>query len=152
MSYAKSVLQPGEHIVVTGRLHWIIYWPAIFFLVLGTALIWWEWADARSDMLIAITAIAFGVLFLVSFLRAWFIRWITEFAVTNKRVIYKKGFIWRQSAEMNMDKVEAVDVTQSIPGRMFDYGTIHVKGTGTGIEHLHRIAQPLALRNAIIAK
>jgi len=152
MSYAKSVLQPGEHIVVTGRLHWIIYWPAIFFLVLGTALIWWEWADARSDMLIAITAIAFGVLFLVSFLRAWFVRWITEFAVTNKRVIYKKGFIWRQSAEMNMDKVEAVDVTQSIPGRMFDYGTIHVKGTGTGIEHLHRIAQPLALRNAIIAK
>jgi len=152
MSYAKSVLQPGEHIVVTGRLHWIIYWPAIFFLVLGTALIWWEWADARSDMLIAITAIAFGVLFLVSFLRAWFVRWITEFAVTNKRVIYKKGFIWRQSAEMNMDKVEAVDVTQSIPGRMFDYGTIHVKGTGTGIEHLHRIAQPLALRNTIIAK
>ena len=152
MSYAKSVLQPGEHIVVTGRLHWIIYWPAIFFLVLGTALIWWEWADARSDMLIAITAIAFGVLFLVSFLRAWFVRWITEFAVTNKRVIYKKGFIWRQSAEMNMDKVEAVDVTQSIPGRMFDYGTIHVRGTGTGIEHLYRIAQPLALRNAIIAK
>jgi len=152
MSYAKSVLQPGEHIVVTGRLHWIIYWPAIFFLVLGTALIWWEWADARSDMLIAITAIAFGVLFLVSFLRAWFVRWITEFAVTNKRVIYKKGFIWRQSAEMNMDKVEAVDVTQSIPGRMLGYGTIHVKGTGTGIEHLYRIARPLALRNAIIAK
>jgi len=152
MSYAKSVLQPGEHIVVTGRLHWIIYWPAIFFLVLGTALIWWEWADARSDMLIAITAIAFGVLFLVSFLRAWFVRWITEFAVTNKRVIYKKGFIWRQSAEMNMDKVEAVDVTQSIPGRVLDYGTIHVRGTGTGIEHLYRIAQPLALRNAIIAK
>jgi uncharacterized membrane protein YdbT with pleckstrin-like domain len=152
MSYAKSVLQPGEHIVVTGRLHWIIYWPAIFFLVLGTVLVWWEWADARSDTLIAVTATAFGVLFLVSFLRAWFVRWITEFAVTNKRVIYKKGFIWRQSAEMNMDKVEAVDVTQSIPGRMFDYGTIHVRGTGTGIEHLHRIAQPLALRNAIIAK
>ena len=77
---------------------------------------------------------------------------ITEFAVTNKRVIYKRGFIWRQTAEMNMDKVEAVDVMQSIPGRLLDYGTIHVKGTGAGIEHLHRIASPIALRNAIIAK
>jgi uncharacterized membrane protein YdbT with pleckstrin-like domain len=53
---------------------------------------------------------------------------------------------------MNMDKVESVDVDQSLLGRLFDYGTIHVLGTGQGIEHLRRIAEPLALRNAIIAK
>ena len=152
MSYAKSVLQPGEHIVATGRLHGIIYWPAIFLLVLGIALIWSEWAAARSDALISMTVVMFGTLFVIMFARAWFIRWITEFAVTNRRVIYKRGFISRQSAEMNMDKVEAVDVTQSVVGRMLGYGTIHVKGTGTGIEHLHRIARPLELRNAIIAK
>lgn len=152
MSYAESVLQPGETIVVTGRLHWIIYWPAIFFLVVGTAAVWWEWADGHSDILISLTAIVFGVLFLAAFLRAWFIRWITEFAVTDRRVIYKRGFIWRETAEMNMDKVETVDVTQSVLGRLLDYGSIHVKGTGTGIEHLHQIASPLVLRNAIIAK
>jgi uncharacterized membrane protein YdbT with pleckstrin-like domain len=152
MSYAESVLLPGETIIVTGRLHWIIYWPAIFFLVVGTAAVWWEWADGHSDILISLTAIVFGVLFLAAFLRAWFIRWITEFAVTDRRVIYKRGFIWRETAEMNMDKVESVDVTQSVLGRLLDYGSIHVKGTGTGIEHLHRIASPLVLRNAIIAK
>ena len=53
---------------------------------------------------------------------------------------------------MNMDKVESVDVDQSMLGRMLGYGTIHVLGTGQGIEHLHRIANPIALRNAIIAK
>jgi uncharacterized membrane protein YdbT with pleckstrin-like domain len=53
---------------------------------------------------------------------------------------------------MNMDKVESVSVNQSILGRILDYGTLHVLGTGQGIEHLHRIAQPLALRAAIIAR
>jgi uncharacterized membrane protein YdbT with pleckstrin-like domain len=152
MSYAKSVLQPGETIIAAGRLHWIIYWPALFILLVGTASVWWAWAHARSDALISIAAAAFGVLFLAMFLRAWFIRWITEFAVTDRRVIYKRGFIWRETAEMNMDKVETVDVTQSVFGRMLDYGSIHVKGTGSGIEHLHQIASPLSLRNAIIAK
>ena len=83
-----------------------------------------------GDGLISFTAIAFGVLFVVSFLYAWFIRWITEIAVTDRRVIYKRGFITRHTVEMNMDKVASVDVDQSILGRMLDYGTVHVIGTG----------------------
>ena len=158
MSYAKSVLQPGETIVATGRLHWIIYWPAIAFLVIGTALVWWEYRNwPTHDVLIAATAVCFGVLFLVAFARAWFIRWITEFAVTNRRVIYKRGFIWRVTAEMNMDKVETVDIDQSVLGRVLGYGAIRLVGTG-GISDVnagivvHRIAAPFHLRNAIIAK
>jgi uncharacterized membrane protein YdbT with pleckstrin-like domain len=68
-------------------------------------------------------------------------------------VIYKRGFIWRRTEEMNMDKVETVDVDQSILARIFGYGTIHVKGTGAGkgIE-VRRLGSPIDLRNAIIAK
>ena len=83
--------------------------------------------------------------------------------MTDRRIIYKRGFINRHTEEMNMDKVASVDVDQSILGRILDYGTVHVMGTGggqavdrtgseRGIEHLHRIAAPLALRNAITAK
>ena len=80
-------------------------------------------------------------------------RWITEFAITNRRVIYKRGFIWRITAEMNMDKVETVDVGQSILGRLLDYGLLQVKGTGSGQGIIvKRIAAPVALRNAITAK
>ena len=64
----------------------------------------------------------------------------------------RRGFITRHTAEMNMDKVESVDVDQSMLGRMLGYGTIHVLGTGQGIESLRLIAAPLALRNAITAK
>jgi uncharacterized membrane protein YdbT with pleckstrin-like domain len=163
MSYVASVLQPGERVVVTGRLHWIVYWHAIVLLVLGLVLIGWERTLDTDGTLTKITAIVFAVLVLVSFFAAWFNRWITEIAVTDRRIIYKRGFINRHTAEMNMDKVASVDVDQSILGRMLDYGTVHVLGTGgrptpdradsvPGIEHLHRIEHPLALRNAIIAK
>jgi uncharacterized membrane protein YdbT with pleckstrin-like domain len=163
MSYVKSVLQPGERVVMLGHLHWIAYWPAIASLIVGTLLVCWEWSAGQSDMLISITAIIFGVLFVVMFVYAWFIRWITEIAVTDRRIIYKRGFLYRHTEEMNMDKVTSVDVDQSILGRILDYGTVHVIGMGgapnavedrphDGIEHLHRIAQPLALRNAITAK
>ena len=50
--------------------------------------------------------------------------------MTDRRVIYKRGFITRHTVEMNMDKVASVDVDQSILGRMLDYGTVHVIGTG----------------------
>ena len=54
---------------------------------------------------------------------------------------------------MNLDKVELVFETQSIMGRiMLDYGSIHVRGTGEGIEHLHKISSPLKLRNCITAR
>ena len=155
VSYVRSVLQPNEKVLITGRLHWIVYIKAILFLIVGTALVALENnlpnGDARTYLSYSTFAV-FGVGFAVSFLHAWFIRWITEFAVTDRRVIYKCGFIKRHTVEMNMDKIESVDVDQSILGRLLNYGTIHVLGTGEGIESLRRIAAPLALRNAITAK
>lgn len=164
MSYVQSVLQPGEKIILSGRLHWIAYWPAILLLALGIVLVSWEWRAGYSDTITSITAVAFGALFLYFFGRAWFIRWITEIAVTDRRIIYKRGFINRHTEEMNMDKVASVDVDQSILGRLLDYGNVHVIGTGgaltaegpddmhDGIENLRRIASPINLRNAITAK
>ncbi|HZP75937.1 MAG TPA: PH domain-containing protein [Pseudolabrys sp.] len=152
MSYVKSVLQPNEQLLKVGRLHWIAYDRAIFFLLVGLVLLWLENTYWKHDVIMVATAVIFGAMFLASFLHAWFIRWTTEFAVTDRRVIYKRGFINRHTAEMHMDKVESVDVDQSVLGRILGYGTIHVLGTGQGIEHLHRIADPIGLRNAITAK
>jgi len=94
----------------------------------------------------------FAALALVSGIHAWFLRYTTEIAVTDKRVIYKRGFINRHTIEVNMDKVASVDVDQSILGRLLNYGTVTVRGTGLSFEPLRRIESPLALRNAIIAK
>ena len=89
---------------------------------------------------------------LLAFLQAWLSRSITELAVTNRRVIYKRGFLRRHTVDMNMDKVETVDVDQSVAGRLLGFGSIRVLGTGRGIENLRRAAAPLQLRNAITAR
>lgn len=163
MSYVKSVLQPGERIIIIGRLHWIIFNRAISYLIIGVflLLIWYLTYDGDianipgiGSVLLLVTAALFGVLALVSAIRAWFIRWTTEIAVTNRRIIYKRGFVTRHTAEMNMDKVASIEVDQGILGRILDYGSVYILGTGgaSGIERLDRIASPVALRNEIVAK
>ncbi len=108
----------------------------------------------HKDWLMYATALVFGGAALLFALRAWFIRWTTEIAVTDRRIIHKRGFITRHTEETNMDKVASVDVDQSILGRMLDYGSIVIHGTGgrQAIERLDQIARPIALRNAIDAK
>lgn len=152
MSYIQSVLQPGEKIIMVGRLHWILYHRAIWCVVAGVILLLLEHSYWDVDWVIVSTALVFGGLALLSAIYDWFIRWTTEIAVTDKRVIYKRGFINRHTIEMNMDKVATVDVDQSILGRMLNYGTVTVRGTGLSFEPLARIESPLALRNAITAK
>jgi uncharacterized membrane protein YdbT with pleckstrin-like domain len=85
-------------------------------------------------------------------LRAWFRRWTTETDVTNLRVVHKSGFIKRRTFEMSLDKVESVDVNQSILGRILNYGDVTVRGVGEGAERIRTIASPLAFRSHITAR
>jgi uncharacterized membrane protein YdbT with pleckstrin-like domain len=84
--------------------------------------------------------------------KAWFHRWTTETDVTNLRVVHKSGFIKRRTFEMSLDKVESVDVNQSILGRILNYGSVTVRGVGEGSETIDSIASPLEFRNHITAR
>jgi uncharacterized membrane protein YdbT with pleckstrin-like domain len=152
VAYVNSVLQPGETIKAIGRLHWINYLKAFFLAAIAVVCLLYSQQEAskvgRGASYVGWLLLALAV---VLFLAAWFHRQMTELSVTNHRVIYKTGFIRRHTVEMNMDKVETVNVDQSIWGRILGYGTIHVLGTGQGIEGLSRIASPLDVRNAITA-
>ncbi|WP_428660399.1 PH domain-containing protein [Reyranella sp.] len=155
MAYVDSVLQPGETVKVIGRLHWTIFLRA--FLLAAVSLVVMLYGEKSISRSIGRTFVYLGWIGLavatVLFLHAAFKRWTTELSVTTHRVIYKRGFIWRHTVEMNMDKVETVNVDQSILGRILGYGTIHVLGTGQGgINSLHGMGAPIAVRNAITAR
>jgi len=70
----------------------------------------------------------------------------SEFAITNKRVIIKVGFISRRTVEMNLSKIESINVDQSILGRILGYGNIVIVGTGGTKEPFATIADPLTFR------
>ena len=70
----------------------------------------------------------------------------SEFAITNRRVIIKLGLVSRRTFEMNLSKIESVNVDQSLLGRMLGYGTITVIGTGGTRETFADIAAPVEFR------
>lgn len=73
-------------------------------------------------------------------------RYSNEFAITNKRIIVKTGLICRKTLELNLSKIESVNVDQSILGRMLGYGTIRIIGTGGTREEFLNISNPIELR------
>src|SRR5580704_5406656 len=125
MGYVDRILQPGETVIHRARLHWLIYWRAIVLLAVAAVLA--VLAGQRNDELSQILlygALAMLVLAVLDGLAAAIRRGSTELAVTNHRVIFKRGLLSRHTIEMNRSKVESVDVDQSLMGRLFGYGTI----------------------------
>ena len=91
-----------------------------------------------------------GVLGLLLLLGAWIRRRATEIVVTDRRVIFKRGLLSRHTVEMNVSKIETVDVEQGLAGRIWGYGTVLIRGTGSGFEPLVGVGSPLSIRNAIV--
>lgn len=128
-SYVEEVLVAGERVVHVGR-------PSL----------WSVWHLIGLGLLL-LPAFGLGLLlWLVAYVRIK----STELAVTTRRVIVKHGFIRRSTIEMNIGKVESIQVEQSLLGRMLDFGTLIIAGTGASHAPLAGIAEPLAFRKAFV--
>jgi uncharacterized membrane protein YdbT with pleckstrin-like domain len=146
MSYLDDHLLAGERIVYRARLHWIIFGAAIAVVFLGllTGLFL---QLVENDYWYVGAAIA-GIGFLLAIGPA--IRYITsEFAVTDKRVLGKVGFIERESDETLLGKVEAIGVDQGVVGRLLGFGTVTITGTGGTRGAFSTITDPLEFRRQI---
>jgi len=140
MGYIEANLLPGETVVQRARLHWIVFLKAAAVLILGLGLLYFD------PKLIGLIVMAVGVLMA---LPPWISRVSSEFGVTSKRVIIKVGFIQRRTLELLIRQVEAISVDQSLTGRMLNYGTITLTGTGGVKETFHNISHPLEFRRSI---
>ncbi|MCC8981428.1 PH domain-containing protein [Bradyrhizobium acaciae] len=152
--YIDEILQPGEKVLYSTNAHWMFYLPAIgAWIVVLVLLILSRMTMVEGLVLTCLAAaavVAIAALYWTA--TAWFHRWTTETDVTNFRVVHKSGFIKRRTFEMSLDKVESVDVNQSILGRLLNYGDVTIRGVGEGIETIKTIASPLSFRNSITAR
>jgi uncharacterized membrane protein YdbT with pleckstrin-like domain len=143
MGYIESNLLPDEQIVYQARLHWIIFLKAFFvaftFIVIGA-------------YLLALQPLVGGFGIFLGFVIAMppFVRYKTsEFGVTTKRVVFKEGLVRRRTLELLLKHVEAILVDQSVTGRIFNYGSVTLTGTGGVREVFHNVSAPLELRRRI---
>jgi len=156
MAYYTKVLQPDETVRVIGRLHWSIYLRGL--IVLAVAIVLLALAEVFTDRMpdpdmqryARIAAGVIGIAGILMVFAAWLRRRSTEIVVTDRRVIFKSGLLSRHIVEMNVSKIETVDVEQGLGGRLWNYGTLMIRGTGSGFEPLEGVGEPLQIRNAIV--
>lgn len=86
---------------------------------------------------------------LTLFIGPWLDRKCSEFAVTDRRVMIKVGIFARRTVDLNLSKVESVDVEQGFFARMLGYGTLVVVGTGGTREAFSHIADPFEFRRVV---
>jgi hypothetical protein len=160
--YASQNLTPGENILYAASIHPLIFLPsAIFFLCLISGIITGLYAesligdslaasDAASDAKLMSQALIVAGLALLFFApNALIIFFTTECVLTDRRVLAKTGLISRESTELLLSKVEGLQVKQGILGRIFDFGTVTITGTGGSASPFPGIARPLNFRKRV---
>lgn len=145
MGYVDENLISGEVVRYRARMHWAMLVLPITVAVVFGLLAVFLWAN-EVRILIPLLVIAIGAIPLVTALLK---RAAAEFAVTNKRVIFKSGIVQRKTAEMFLNKIESVGVDQTIGGRILKYGSVVLRGTGGSLEPFDMISHPLELRRQV---
>jgi uncharacterized membrane protein YdbT with pleckstrin-like domain len=155
MGYVEQNLISGEEIAYRSGLHWIVLLRSMVVAallgLLGVAMLV-EDSQVKDEQArqavsaFGVVAIVIGAIYLLA---AMIRRSGAEFAVTNKRVIFKTGVMRRSSEELFLNKVESITVNEGMLGRALNYGTINVRGTGGTLEPFHKIAHAQEFRRHV---
>jgi uncharacterized membrane protein YdbT with pleckstrin-like domain len=152
--YIDDILQPGEKVLYSSSLHWVVYGWAIAAWIASAALLVATRFTLNESLILFFLACSAVVALVALYwsMRAWFRRWTTETDVTNLRVVHKEGFITRKTFEISIDKVASVNVNQGIMGRILDYGDVTIENMGDDKQVIKMIASPLPFRSHITAR
>jgi len=139
MSYVSRSLGPGESLVYVASITWATYV--------------WSFVIAALGVFVLFVS-PHGGLALIAAALVWFayvgIRNSTiELAVTNFKVVAKKGFIARRTLEQRLEKIDAIDVDQSVAGRILNFGDVVIHGTGIDATPFRMISDPLTFRRKV---
>ena len=143
MSYIKDNLNTGEKLKYHSRISIKPIIINYIFLILFAFVLFYFVNDLFYGVIASIVAfIGYLPIALIAYFGS-------EFGVSGKRVISKKGIISRNASEMNLSSIESVNVDQSIVGRMLNYGSLKISGRGTTTVDFDGIDDPIKVRKLI---
>jgi len=160
MGYVDKNLIDGESVVYRTRFHWIVLLRLILvdlILIAGAVLLLihaYQGGSRISGASIGydpLVWLAVALLLGAIFTMAWGLmrRNSTEMVVTTRHVLIKTGMVRRNTNEMILSKIESVRVEQSLMGRLLNYGTIVLHGTGGTPDPFPNIDNPLEFRRQV---
>ena len=147
MGYIEQSLGQNETLLYKAHFHWLYYaaaWAALSLLiVLAVWMVFYAGAWAEW-VLLSVCSIG-----LIILLRNMIPIWTTEIAVTDHRLIMKRGWLSRSTDELQLKAIEQVNFRQGFLGRLFGFGTVDVHGTGVDDLRIPAVADPLGFLKAI---
>lgn len=157
MRYISNTLLQNEKLIYYTRPHWIIFAPT-FFSFLVALILYSKGPDIFGPVgnlryfnlyVYEILAILAAIIGLFGLINAYITFQTSEYGITDRRILMKTGWIRRNSLEVFLDKIEAVKVNQSIFGRVLNYGTLIIVGTGGTEDPFFSIPAPLHFRKKV---
>ena len=152
MRYEERLMAANEHIVFTTRQHWIVlaYHAVINLLpaaILGGAVLILS-ALVFPPLVFALVLLLLPVVRFVVVLVKW---WNEQYMITNRRVIQTEGMINKHVIDSSLDKVNDVVLTQSVWGRLLNYGDLEIlTASEIGVNRLQRMSDPVGFKTAMM--
>jgi uncharacterized membrane protein YdbT with pleckstrin-like domain len=141
MSYIQKTLGPGENLMYEASIHWVVYVVPLLICAAGAAMF-------PMSMLVGGLVLACGFVYLA---QVALTNMSTELGVTNRRVVAKWGLVWVKTIEQRLATIDSIQVEQSVLGRLFNYGSIAVSGSGVSMTPIRGISDPLSFQRAVNA-
>ena len=133
---------PNNQIVYQSHLHWVIFlWPVVFMVAA-------VYVGLNFEAINTI-ALFFAVMGLAWFLMVWMTYQFSSLTIKQKQVILRTGFFIRETTDIPLNKIESIDIRQTLLGSMFKYGSLVITGTGGTKQLIHYLNRPLTCRRYI---
>jgi uncharacterized membrane protein YdbT with pleckstrin-like domain len=158
--YIQRMLAAGEHILVITRQHWFVVASAVFFestmilisliaLIVGVFVV--KGVPTAAEVIITVACLIIMFIMGMSMLRDFLIWWNKQYIITSLRVIQISGVINKNMTDSSLEKVNDVKLSQSILGRVFNYGDVEIlTASELGVNLFRRIGNPVGFKTAMV--
>ncbi|MBI4670446.1 MAG: PH domain-containing protein [Chloroflexi bacterium] len=152
MKYVQQLLGENEQVVLSSRQSWVVLLRDVLInlviavVILGVTFVAYSLAPTQGFLLGLLLLIPAGR-FVIEFSH-WFSR---EYIVTNRRVIQVDGVINKNVIDSSLEKVNDVRMTQSVIGRLLNYGDVEIlTASELGTNMFRRIGNPIKFKTAML--
>ena len=161
MSYADGLLATGERITHRSKQHpFVFIWGArytILAIIIAIVVLWFRSGldpNTGAGPVGTFLGLVFAVLFFGGLVVAiWTgLRYVNqEYVLTNRRVIQVEGVLNRNSTDSSLEKINDAVLSQSVFGRMFDFGDLAVlTASESGIDRMKMLRSPIVFKKAML--
>lgn len=132
------------NVIFFTRMHWIIFFWPVVALCAALALVSYAEYDILEKIGYGLAALS---LFWIGM--TWMTYYFSSVTIKKNHVIIRTGVIVRQTIDIPLSKIEAIDIRQSILGSLLSYGTVSITGTGGTRRIINFLHKPLTCRRYI---